>query len=162
MMRTVAMLALLGSTTACGWGSSPEVAPTEPTTAPLVEGSEPATPEDGAAQLTAYIDTVCRLYTEPACVTAQKGTCSATVSFPDTAKCAAFLQQAASTCDGLTDQLAAHKADVDACRASVSRYTCGGAEPMCDASGERYDTRGACATVAGLIAACDVVDDTGL
>ncbi len=157
-MRSVCMLALFAALSGCGWlGASEPDAPPVPAEAPVADAAAGV----GAAQLASYIDTVCRLYTEPSCIQAQQGTCAAVVTFPDVPRCTAFLQQAASTCDGLVEQLAAHEPQVAACQTAVREHTCGGDEPMCDAAGARFDTRGACARVAALIAECDEVSDTG-
>lgn len=108
----------------------------------------------------AYIRSICKLYTEPTCVTSQLSSCGAHIAFESSTACADFFQKTASACVGLPQSLAAHADAVDRCIAQVNGFQCD-ATAVCDPAGLRVDARGGCAEVQALIAACDPNDDTG-
>ena len=131
-------------------------------TAPSQNSSAIGAPDSrtGAQLKTQYVDAVCKLYTEPECVASQKTSCPSHIAFPDKPACAAFMKQAASSCDGLEAALAANHEAVDMCTAQLSAMQCGNT-PVCSA-GVRIDTVQDCAPVQALIAACDKDEDTGI
>jgi len=164
-MRAILLLAALSG---CNlFGSATGVVGTA-NQQPLTDATPPdataagtdATSRTGAELQAAYIRSICKLYTEPTCVTSQLSSCGAHIAFESTPACEDFFQKTASACIGLPQSLATHAGAVDRCIAQVNGFQCD-TTAVCDTAGLRVDARGGCAEVQALIAACDPNDDTG-
>ena len=109
--------------------------------------------------LSSYYRSVCRLFTEPACIDSQRSTCRSPLAFDSPAGCQTFFTDLGAGCPEVT---ASVRADlVTGCVAELDAFTCGAHSAVCDVSGTRVEARGACASLNRVLQTCDTRDDTG-
>jgi hypothetical protein len=134
--------------------STPAVAPG--TTDPL---PDPPPPVDGEALAARYVDALCGLHATEACAESRAATCRDGLDLSEPTACRSLLLGTALACDGATDGLGDHAADVEACIAHLEAASCE-TSPACDEDGLPLDSTGPCAPVAQrLRAACEPLED---
>lgn len=108
----------------------------------------------------AYVDALCRLYSDPLCVQNQVDTCGGSLSFESEADCSTFLNLGFASCDSeVYGAIVEAEATVTACIGQIEAVDCvDGA--ICDEHGDSAATTGACDDLDTLISPyCE--QDTG-
>ena len=120
--------------------------------------------EQGRELKSEYLEAMCRLYVEEACIEQSSEECGFSIEFDSVSDCRAFFSLFAS-CDNEALGLALYEieSDVDACIAQLDAFECGGSEPLCTDEGDASPAvTGPCAEVsAAYDAHCEEEQDSG-
>ena len=111
-------------------------------------GTSSSTTDDGPSRKSVYLESLCRMYVEPACVTSQNDTCGGGFSFDTIEDCRQLFNFALLECDGITDAME-DNADVEACITELDAFTC--TDPICDADQNFLPGGAPCAAVQTMI-----------
>lgn len=108
----------------------------------------------------AYLESLCRFYTDETCVDNQLDSCGGVLSFDSSDECQQFLRFALAGCDDYVDVLNDNESTVQGCIDDMDAFDCDNDE-FCDAtSGDDIFDAGDCLATDELIqATCP--DDTG-
>lgn len=106
-----------------------------------------------------YTTSLCRLYSEPACVTSQDDSCGFSLSFDTVSDCTLLYNLGWGGCDGLADAMEGN-ADVDACITALDALDCA-TDPICDTNSDFIAGGAPCAAVQVIIDS-HCPDDSGL
>ncbi|MCK6506048.1 hypothetical protein L6R53_22145 [Myxococcota bacterium] len=116
--------------------------------------------EEKAADLeSAYLDAICRLYSEPACVDNMSDTCGFSISFDTAADCKMFMVMFMDPECDMGGVLLENQDAAEACIEQIDSFDCA-AEDVCAEDGTYTPEAGDCLEVSAAIAqACP--SDTG-
>lgn len=147
-MRTTLLLIALGT----GCGSAVDEASTVSPEAPAPEaGVDEVAATTGDPALFTYTQAVCRLYTAPDCLEAQRDSCPTHLAFASMAECTSYLLDTARDCERpVTAVIEPLAGEVAACIEALDAHACG-VDPFCGPGG-RVDAVGPCAAVSTAIA----------
>lgn len=108
-----------------------------------------------------YLDAICRLYSDPTCVSNMEDTCPVAISFDSAADCVSFFILFSDPACDLGAVMLENQDAAEACIDSIESFDCA-SEDMCDAEGGMAPEAGDCADVSAALAqACPTGTDTG-
>mgnify|MGYP000908347237 CR=1 FL=1 len=113
----------------------------------------PSEEEQAEDLRTRYFDGLCRLYSEPVCISNAEESCFGTISFDSQSECVSFFAFFGGSCDFAT--IFAEDLDsATACVEQIEGWACE-TEPICEEDGSFAVEGGACATTTAAVeAAC--------